>query len=76
MIEFAGWSVTVSIALIALSVLLMMLEWIRHLLRGPRCPHCNDWLEVASDWGEILYNCPGCGAGVWEKEVEAFDGKR
>lgn len=76
MIEFVGWAVAGSIALIALTVLLTLLALIRHLRRAPRCPHCNDWLEIASDWGEVLYNCPGCGRGVWEHEVEVFDGNR
>lgn len=76
MVEFLRWVIPVTIGLIGLSVILIYIDWLLHLRRAPRCPHCDDWLEVTSDGGEVLYNCPGCGADVWERDVEKFGDQR
>ena len=53
------------------SVMLWLIEMIVHLIKAPRCPDCNDWLELLEGHVGVAYECPGCRGLFGNQEVEA-----
>lgn len=58
--------------LLIVTLVLLFVQSIRHLIKGPRCPDCNAWLlEIDGDLGnEVHYFCTGCGQNFWKRELE------
>jgi len=43
--------------LIYLYVSMVLYCWYVRHFECPRCPKCNGYMRVASDWGNVLYAC-------------------
>lgn len=52
------------------SVTLYVIEMLIHLIRAPRCPDCNDWVELSEGRAGVSYECPGCRGLFGKQEVE------
>ncbi len=59
------------VVLFGVSALFWMIEMLVHLIKSPRCPDCNDWLELSDGRAGVLYECPGCRGVFGNQEVEA-----
>ncbi len=68
---------TIKVLAVIVAVVLWLLivkyavEMLVHLIKGPRCPDCYDWLETVEGRVGVAYKCPGCRGLFSNQEVEA-----
>lgn len=70
--ETLGILILLTVVFLGVSLILCVIVAVIHLVKGPQCPSCNDWLEVVYyRYGGPLYRCPGCHQEIWYDELEA-----